>query len=186
MKLAIAVFAGASIVGCAVQDQTVTEINAAEWLDRDREFAYIHHTFTGHNDGIVRPTSVYSASGIDIYRRAVEADGIGERELLYRKDAVLPCGEMLYRPDDASLFLSYKEMDRHNVLQRHYCGDEGDGKKILKLRLEDGTWNPVELAETDSLIGRELESSRNRSAEKGLAIDSVYESLCIGDHCITQ
>ena len=123
MKLAIALFAGASILGCAVQDQTVTEINAAEWLERGREFAYIHHTFTGRNYGIVRPTSVYSASGIDVYRRTVEADG---------------------------------------------------------------AWDPVELAEADSLIGRELATSRNRSAEKGLAIDSVYESLCIGDHCITQ
>lgn len=170
-------------------DRTITEINAAAWLEKDSEFLYTYHTFTGHNNGLVRVTSVYSASEIRIYSRRVKADGFTDAVLLYRQDSVLPCGELLYRPAEPAVYLSYKTMDRYNVLDRHFCGDVGegrDGKRILRLAFRDGKLEPDTAAVADSLIAEELDRSRGKSGEKGLTIDAEYESLCVLGHCISE
>lgn len=176
----------ACLVGCGMyEDQTITEFNSADWISRDQEVLYIYHTFLGHNDGIVRPTSVYSASGIKVYRRAIGKDGFGPAVLVYQADSLLPCGELVYRPSDSTVFLSYKIMDRHNVSDRHYCGESGSwDKKSLKFRLTDHPVESLPLETADSAMAAELEGSREGWTAKGIEIDSIYESLCVQGRCI--
>jgi hypothetical protein len=127
------------------------------------------------------------AASLRIYRRSLRSDGFGDAALLFQRDSVLPCGELVYHPQVSALYLSYKVMDRFNVQDRHYCGDMGTGlagKRVLKLVFREGKLEPETAAEADSLLISEPENSRGRSGGGGLTIDSEYDSLCALTHCI--
>jgi len=81
--------------------------------------------------------------------------------------------------------LSYLDLDETNGGFRQNCRE--NPRRIVLGKIRGNLWIPVEESDPDSLAARlaELRDSRILAQGEGsLVIDSAYERLCAGGHCI--
>jgi hypothetical protein len=174
---------------CSENPQTVVEINTSDWIRKDKELVYIRHTFSGFNDGLIRSTSKYNSSRIEILERKLENGVFSGPVKLLDFDSTTPCGEMVYRPADSLIYFSYAYQDLYNGIDRHYC-DGSTSNNSYKVRLKIMKWNDGSAAEFKAEVDtiaflEELKKSRFHGERNGIAIDSLFETLCVGKACFS-
>ena len=170
----------------ACGDITVREYNAARWEKRDTSFVYIRHTLKGQGSGgsLGRPDHTsYSSSVIEVMKAQIGPNGFHSQVVLYRMNNIVPCGELVYRPGDSILSLSFLNSDGLNGVSRHYCQDTL--RSLIVGKLSGNLWTrfvPDSLSRLAYLT--ELAQSRILAQQDGgLVIDSAFERLCVNGLC---
>jgi hypothetical protein len=186
---AIKLLSGLSLVVflAACGPTTVKEYNAARWVKPDTLLAYIFHHFQveGSGGSLGRPEyNSYPYSKVTLYQIGLDSNGLHSQTLLYHHGNAVPCGELVYRPEDSLLFFSYLVADGLNGIRRHNCGANDTLKKLALGRLANNRWLPVTNSSLDTAHFLSLLTAGRTVVEPGLVVDSAYERLCANGWCI--
>jgi hypothetical protein len=157
----------------ALRGNVFNEFHGSRWIEPDSLLAV-----TYRQGVMVSGKNRWESSKLQLYTLRFGEEGFFDSRLIFESDSLVPCGTILYRPEDSLLFFSYLPFTSRNGGDIHCDAYQTPGRQIVAGKWGSEPFTPApEPLDTAGLLF-ELSYWENRFNDGSISM--TRGSICFG------